>query len=450
MGVLMTSVFLVGSMAGSGILALPSAVESTGWVGLVVLVLCGMGASYTGEVLGECWDMVQERFPAMRGPVRYPYPAIGMLTFGRAGRYDTDTYETTSSRYDTDTYETTSSRYDTDTYETTSSRVIVSVAVDFSMLGGAVVFLLLAGQNVAGVVRENGGPSLPLCYWFIVISVLLFPLTLRASPKEFHWIGVGAMGATVIACIILLVVMAMDARAAQPVHHREIRPLPFAAALGTFMFAYGGHPVFPTFQTDMKAPRKFGISCRIAFFCLLCIFLPVAAVGYFVYGSRVKANILQTVTPGPALQVVECLITAHLVCSFVIVINPVCQELEEIIGISPHFNVKRVLMRLGVCLGVLMVAETLPHFGAVMSLIGGSSMTLLVFICPPIFFFRLALAKGPWPLVVIPVCKTVLLIVIMVLGIVLGVAATISAITVLSAPGTFIPPCFINVTAAGR
>ena len=58
----------------------------TGWIGLVLVLFCGYICSYTGEVLGECWSIVQDRFPAMRGPVRYPYPAIGMLTYGKVGR----------------------------------------------------------------------------------------------------------------------------------------------------------------------------------------------------------------------------------------------------------------------------------------------------------------------------------------------------------------------------
>ena len=65
------------------------------------------------------------------------------------------------------------------------------------------------------------------------------------------------------------------------------------------------------------------------------MYLPVAAGGFFVYGNKVQDNVLLTVTPGAALQVVQCLITGHLICSFIIVINPICQEMEEILGISP-------------------------------------------------------------------------------------------------------------------
>ena len=53
----------------------------------MLIPVCGYISSYTGDVLGDCWRIVQERFPAMRGSVRHPYPSIGMLTYGRVGRY---------------------------------------------------------------------------------------------------------------------------------------------------------------------------------------------------------------------------------------------------------------------------------------------------------------------------------------------------------------------------
>lgn len=64
------------------------------------------------------------------------------------------------------------------------------------------------------------------------------------------------------------------------------------------------------------------------------MYFPVASVGYFVYGTNIKDNILETVSTGPMLTIVQVLITGHLVCSFIIVINPVCQEIEELLGIE--------------------------------------------------------------------------------------------------------------------
>ena len=58
----------------------------SGWIGMVLIAVCGVISSYTGEVLAESWTIVQSRYPELQGHIRYPYPAIGMVTFGKAGR----------------------------------------------------------------------------------------------------------------------------------------------------------------------------------------------------------------------------------------------------------------------------------------------------------------------------------------------------------------------------
>jgi hypothetical protein len=71
---------------------------------------------------------------------------------------------------------------------------------------------------------------------------------------------------------------------------------------------------------------------------VLCMYLPVTAAGYFVFGSTVDENILTSiykVANGPALYVVQILIVCHLMFGYVIVINPISQEFEEALNI-PH------------------------------------------------------------------------------------------------------------------
>ena len=63
------------------------------------------------------------------------------------------------------------------------------------------------------------------------------------------------------------------------------------------------------------------------------MYVPVAAAGYVVYGSAIKSNVTQSLSVGALRYSVEILITVHLVMAFVIVINPLCQELEELMKI---------------------------------------------------------------------------------------------------------------------
>ena len=38
---------------------------------------------------------------------------------------------------------------------------------------------------------------------------------------------------------------------------------------------------------------------------------------------------------------------------------------------------------------VLFIAETIPHFGAILSLVGGSTTTLLAYVLPSVFYLKL-------------------------------------------------------------
>jgi hypothetical protein len=47
---------------------------------------------------------------------------------------------------------------------------------------------------------------------------------------------------------------------------------------------------------------------------------------------------------------------------------------------------------------ILFTAETVPQFEKIVDLIGGSTMTLMVFVMPPAFYIKLCSQKNPnWP-----------------------------------------------------
>ena len=77
---------------------------------------------------------------------------------------------------------------------------------------------------------------------------------------------------------------------------------------------------------------------------LLVMYIPVAASGYFVYGDTVQDNVLQSLPPGGLRYTIEVLISVHLLCGFVIAINPVCQEIEQLFN-APISTYRYVLIK---------------------------------------------------------------------------------------------------------
>ena len=169
LGVVTAAMFLAGEMAGSGVLALPGALLSTGGItGLALIILFSINSCYSGTRLGLCWIMLEERYEEFRGQVRDPYPAIGEKAAGKLGR------------------------------------IISVVCITLTLYGGGCVFIVLISQLLQSLFVAAGF-ELSLCVWMVIVAGGLTPLTWMGTPKDFWPIAVGALITTMIACLLIVV-----------------------------------------------------------------------------------------------------------------------------------------------------------------------------------------------------------------------------------------------------
>ncbi|KAK3578876.1 hypothetical protein CHS0354_010236 [Potamilus streckersoni] len=292
-----TSVFVSGVIAGAGALALPNALKWTGEIGILLMFCACIVSSYTGITLGRTWLIILERYPQYReARVRYPYPLIGEITFGRLGRH------------------------------------LVSYAINFTLFGAAVVYLVVSAGNIHSLVRELHG-DIHACYWALILGGILAPFTLFNTPKDFWLLALGATATTGIASIILLVNMIIDKPDHPAVKHTPPDFISFSTALGTMCFGFGGHPSFPTFQEDMREKKKFWKAVITGYTLVLIMYVPVSTTAYFIYGDDIQDNILDTISKGPMQYAITILLTSHFLFGFIILLNPVNQELEHLLKV---------------------------------------------------------------------------------------------------------------------
>ncbi|KAL0280259.1 UNVERIFIED_CONTAM: hypothetical protein PYX00_001604 [Menopon gallinae] len=359
LNVLSTAIFIAGEMAGSGVLALPRAAVDAGWIGLVLLVVFCINAGYGGSRLGACWAILEERYEDYRTPVRNPYATIA---YRAAGPW---------------------------------ASKLVSGCIQFTLFGAGTVYLLLAAQIVKDLM-DSIFPSMGLCTWFLVIGLLLIPAMWLGSPKDFFAVGLGALLTTAISCVLMFTQIVMDGmNNSKPVVRNVHGFRDFFLAFGTILFAFGGASTFPTIQNDMEEKDKFSKSVLIAFSTILILYLPVTIGGYFVYGEFVTTNLILSLGHTSLVNISNILMAVHLVFAFLIVINPVSQEIEEFFKVPHEFGLKRCIVRAGIMLTMLVVGETIPRFGKILSLVGGSTITLLTFVLPSLFYLRLCKQVKP-------------------------------------------------------
>lgn len=411
-----TSVFIIGNIAGAGVVALPKAAEDVGWIGVPLIALGCCLSAYTGVKLGKVWLLTERIFPVEcggKGHVQDPYPLIAEKTYGKLGRS------------------------------------FISFGINFTLFGYSTVYLLLAAQNIQ-ILVDHFDKSLSFCYGLLILAGVLLPFSWLGTPKEFWPLAVGACLATGAACVLLIINMSLHSKDIPDVVHSNPTFTDFSVAFGTIVSAIAGHPTFPTFQMDMKNQEEFKWAVIIAFISISLMYLPVTAVGYFVYGNLLKYNLLQTLPPKETLSViVQIAITLHLLLAFLIPLNPVSQNLESWLKIPNGFSWRRCFVRTILVALSLFIAESIPHFGAVFSLMGGV-YAILSFVCPCLFYHKICNMYNQEVLdtINIPLWEKVLDYEVIFIGIAGGIAATVSAITVIVSPDTFVAPCYINITKA--
>ncbi|XP_076305512.1 uncharacterized protein LOC143222640 [Tachypleus tridentatus] len=399
--------FLIGTMAGSGVLLLPHALADSGWTGVLLIVVCCVNSGYCGLILARCWIILEERWNEYQTKVRIPYPIIG---FRASGHF---------------------------------MRAAVSLCLNSTLFGAATVFLLLSSELIQSLGDKL---NLSFCFWILILGTILCPLMWLGTPEDFWPVAVGSLGTTTFASILLFTNILMDH---YNVENVVTYPTPtvksFCFSFSAINFAIGGITTLPTIQNDMKDRSKISIAVAISYFALLVLYLPVAIAGYAGYGEQVKTNVLLSLSSGPIRTTIEIMLAGHFLFTFLIIINPTCQELEEMLCVPPEFGWKRCLLRTTVMVVVVFVAETVPHFGKILNLFGGSTLTLLTFVFPPLFYMKLSYQKHPnWPERTVPLYQKIYFFSIIMIGLIAGAISTYSAVQEIFDASALSLPCYMN------
>ncbi|KAI6212459.1 Aa-trans domain-containing protein [Aphelenchoides besseyi] len=279
------------------------------------------------------------------------------------------------------------------------------------------------------------------------------------------------MCSTAIAVVLIMIGAGMDfSECSKNKGEPGFKLMNLFTALGTVVFTFGGHSTFPTIQHDMRKPAEFTKSSIMAFATICVFYAPVVVIAYVTYGNSLRDSIINSIQVGiltPLLnsKCLDCVDSTGRMLTLCLMFNPLNQEAEEFFRVpqglrlqrqSNHrvleFGIKRVLLRTGMMVAVIFTAESVPSFGPVLNLIGGSTVTLTCVIFPPVFYLflvarerkSLQTGKDEDSMVefngkpILAVCAFIVIV-----GVIGGVAATYSA--GFEIVGThFEAPCYVK------
>ncbi|ORX81387.1 hypothetical protein K493DRAFT_316502 [Basidiobolus meristosporus CBS 931.73] len=343
-------------LAGSGSLSLPYVLGTTGWIGVIIIVLCTLFAIYNNILLVRCLYANPEKR-------MNTYTDIGQASFGIVGK------------------------------------VAVWFFHNSIVIGGPIVYMILAGGNIQQLVSQLG-VTLKKEYWIMICAATVFvPFVTFKNIREVTVLSFFGTFTTVFAIIVVVVVSFVGTNHPVPETeptHTFVSWSHVPLALGSIGFSFGGNVVFPHVEATMKNPKAWNKVMSLSIGSVSILYLLIAICGYYVFGSSVKAPIFESLsTKDPATIAAMILITLHVLLASPIFLFGFVNELEHSFNINQERFSKityysiRTVIRTATIFFVGLIAVVVPFFGNVMSLIGALSECMTVFVLPVVCYVKL-------------------------------------------------------------
>ncbi|XP_057957131.1 amino acid transporter AVT1I isoform X2 [Malania oleifera] len=240
----------LNALSGVGILSVPYALSSGGWLSLILLLLIAVSAFYSGLLITRCMDADTNI---------KTYPDIGEFAFGKKGRMVASFFMNTE---------------------------LYLVVTGFLILEGDNLYNLFPdmGFEIAGI-RIGGRQS-----FVIFVALIILPTVWLYSLSLLSYISASGVLASIIILGSILWAGTFDGIG---FHGKgtllNLNGISTAASL--YAFCYCAHPVFPTLYTSMRNKRQFSKVLLFCFvFCTIC-YASMAVLGYLMFGSKVESQL---------------------------------------------------------------------------------------------------------------------------------------------------------------
>ncbi|KAB1670482.1 hypothetical protein ES319_1Z160900v1 [Gossypium barbadense] len=320
----------LNALSGVGILSIPYALASGGWLSLVLLFAIATAAFYAGLLIQRCMDAD----PRIR-----TYPDIGERAFGNKGR------------------------------------VIATVVMYIELYLVATV----AGVTVGG---QKG--------FIIIVALIILPTVWLDNLSLLSYVSASGVLAS---AVILGSVIWTGAFEGIGFQHKGtlINWGGIPTAVSLYAFCYCSHPVFPTLYTSMKKRHQFSNVLVLCFvLCTIC-YTSMAIFGYLMFGSDVQSQItLNLPTDKLSARVAIYTTLVNPISKYALMVTPIVNATKAWIRYPCDKRVVNLFVGTTLVISTLLVALAVPFFGSLMSLVGAFLSITASVMLPCIFYLKIS------------------------------------------------------------
>ncbi|XP_026383181.1 amino acid transporter AVT1J-like [Papaver somniferum] len=345
----------INALSGVGILSVPYALASGGWLTLILLFVVAAATFYTGLLMRRCMD-VSSKIKT--------YPDIGEYAFGKKGR------------------------------------IIASSFMYLELYVVATGFLILEGDNLSNLFPNMsltlGGVKVYGQQGFVMlVALIILPSMWLTDLRKISYISATGVLASVLIILSVFWVGAEDTGFRAKGRFFNLNGIPSGVSLYTFCFC--AHPVFPTLYTSMKDKRQFSKVLLLCFAVCTISYATMAVMGYLMFGEYIKSQItlnLPIDKLSSKIAIYTTLVTP--IAKYALMATPVVNAIETSSGFNYNNKTMSLVIRTMFLISSVIVALAIPFFGYLMSLVGAFLSATASIIIPCLCYLKIMGTYRRW------------------------------------------------------
>ncbi|XP_010551853.1 PREDICTED: vacuolar amino acid transporter 1 isoform X2 [Tarenaya hassleriana] len=374
----------INALSGVGILSVPYALASGGWLSLILLFLMAAVTFYCSILIQRCMDM---------DPLLASYPDIGHKAFGKTGR------------------------------------LIVSIFVNLELYLVGTSFLILEGDNLDKLFPSVGfhlfGLHLGGRQMFVLLAALfVLPSVWLDDLRILSYVSASGVFASVVILASVFWVGAFDGIGFKNSGSKMFDLRGITTSLSLYAFCYCAHPVFPTLYTSMKNKRQFPLVMIVCFTLCTFTYASMAILGYLMFGSEVKSQItLNLPTQKLSSRVAIYTTLVNPIAKYALMVTPIIDAARNRLpGSWPNKRTAGLFLGTALVISNVIVALLLPFFGELMNLVGAFLSTTASVVLPCLCYLKISGRYRRFGI------ETMVLIGIILMGIVVVITGTYQSV----------------------